>query len=106
MYLHFDKDVFVQDIVDFIDGFAGGVLGYDKHQQLAERLRDKECKRRKTAQVSVVANCADCGIGVMRALHTIWERGLPVEVSLVDKTCPHCKGQGGFHYAAHHSLHA
>ena len=106
MYLHIDGTKFGQDLMDFINGFAGGALGWDKHQQTAERLRDPKCARRKTAKVTVVANCVDCGLGVMRALNTIWERGSPVEFSLTDTTCPHCRGQGGFHYVSHHSLHA
>ena len=106
MYLHFDKQTFWDDIHDFVDAFAGGILGHDKHQGLASKLRDPKCTAKKSAKITIIANCVDCGNSILKDLHTIWERGSPVHVSLVNKTCPECQGQSGFHYAKHHSFHA
>lgn len=107
MYLHFDKNVLVADLKDVIDGFAKGILGHDKHQSLARRLRDTNDHSRTQARFAVVANCIDCGESVVRALTTIWQRGAPVEFSLEDRSeCPQCRGKKGFHFSTTKSFHA
>ena len=105
MYLHFDPQLFAEDLRELAGAFAKGTLGYDKHTSLSKSLLHPASPK-TNARFQIVANCVDCAVSVERAVQTVWERGRPVSVSLLDQQCPHCKGQKGFHYAQAKALHA
>ncbi|MCK0197365.1 hypothetical protein MWN34_10620 [Ancylobacter sp. 6x-1] len=106
MYLHVDLSTFADDLRDVVASFAKIQLATDKHASLSRSLLDAKHPNPKQARFTVVANCADCGTSLHRNIETIWQRRSPVQFSLTEKTCPHCRGQGGFHYAKTQSLHA
>jgi hypothetical protein len=106
MHLHFKGDVLMNDLHDLADAFISAATGHQRHKDLAVGLRDPSVTVKRTATFTIVANCISCSATVMRHLHTVWQRGSPVEVALADGTCPHCQSQEGFAYSSTHSMHA
>jgi hypothetical protein len=88
MYLHFDSEIFIADLKDMLEGFKQGLAGQRQHHELAKKLSDSSCELRKNAKLSLWTNCADCGVSVLQHVNSIWQRGNPVKVSLVDGICP------------------
>jgi hypothetical protein len=106
MHLHFKRDVLVNDLHDIADAFMSAMTGSQNHKKLATGLRDPSSSARMAARFTLAVNCLLCGKDVYRDVHTIWQRGSPVSIELVDGSCPKCGGGEGFDYSATHSMHA
>jgi hypothetical protein len=104
--LHVDVNIITQDLVDLVDGFRTSSHAHEKHKELSYKLSDPHCHNRKQAKFGIVVNCVSCANSVSHSLHTVWQRGMPVHISLADGECPHCDGKKGFHFAQVKTLHA
>lgn len=103
---HFDFDIVSQDLIDMVEGFNAGSQIHSKHKELSLKLSDPDCHNRKQAVFGAIVKCVSCANKITHSLHTIWQRGMPVHISLADGDCPHCDGKKGFHFAEVKTLHA
>jgi hypothetical protein len=105
MDLYCDWDVVRQDVYDIVKALASGGSAHHKHTSLAKDLTNEHAPTRKSAKIAIIANCGNCAADVSASLHSVWERGSPVQISFDRTRCPECGGTSGFNYKRASHLH-
>jgi hypothetical protein len=106
MPLHFDGEIFKEDVRTLLDACKAGLTGTDRHRAFAEHLTDENNTVRRTAKFGLIANCVNCAVELACAVNVIFERGSPISLSLHDHTCPSCGSEKGFNYSKVDTFHA
>ena len=106
MKIHTDMKIVKDDLIDFADALATGIMGTNTHQNAAKVLRDPNAENKTMAKFSIAANCANCAKSIICAVKTIWHRGSPISIQLDDGVCPECNSTAGFHHTEVRNLHS